>query len=114
MTGLTLALALGSIGLGYGIRYGYFVCLYAAISLFTILTGSVFYIAVSWHLPRFALRGMLSGYMLWLLCRALAPMAQLSAQQAFPLPMSRYGAFFLSRRALTAAGKRHSNDTCTG
>jgi hypothetical protein len=100
---LTLGIALSSIGLGYGVRYGSCRCLYAATGLFTVLTGYLFWAGVSWQTLRLAIRCLLSGYTVSRLYRAISPMRQLRAQQAFPLPLSRYGAFFLRRKALAAA-----------
>ena len=99
---LTLSIALSSIGLGYGIRHGSCRCLYAATGLFTVLTGYLFWASVSWQTLRPAVRCILSGYMASRLYRAISSMQQLLAQQAFPLQLSRYGAFFLRRKALVA------------
>lgn len=102
---LTLGVALSSIGLGYGIRYGSARCLYVATGLCTGLTGYFFYASVLGHTLRPALRCVLSGWTMCLLYCALSPMRCLRERQAFPLRPSRYGAFFLRRTRLGAPGK---------
>ena len=92
-----LAIALGLLGLGYGIRYGSSACLYAATAIcaglslyFGVLLGS------GWT-PYYMLRLVLSTWAFWRLYRAIPAMRLLQQAQAFPLPMSRYGELFLRR-----------------
>ena len=92
-----LAIALGLLGLGYGIRYGSSVCLYAATALCAGL--SLYYGALvvsGWRLYSM-LRLVLSTWACWRLYRAIPAMQLLQQEQAFPLPMSRYGELFLRR-----------------
>jgi hypothetical protein len=94
-----LGLALGVMGLGYGIRYGSRVCLYVALGAFAMLS--------LWSLAVYALSGtvvflvryVLSAWAFVRLCRAVPIMRSLcqSAHNVFPLPMSRYGQIFLRR-----------------
>ncbi len=93
-----LAVAVGFLGLGYGIRYGSYAAFYLA-------TGGLAALGVSFA-ARFAVTGEIaaalrSGITAWAfvsLCRAIPDMRTLHRNAAFPLPMSRYGAFFLRRR----------------
>jgi hypothetical protein len=92
-----LVIALGLLGLGYGIRYGSSACLYVATAVcgglslyFGALLGS------GWK-PYYVLRVVLSTWAFWRLYRAIPAMRLLQQEGAFPLPMSRYGAFFLRR-----------------
>ena len=92
-----LAIAVGLIGLGYGIRYGSYAafCLttagFAALGVYfaarLILTGE----------PAMLLRCGLTAWAFASLWRAIPDMRTLRQSAAFPLPMSRYGAFFLQR-----------------
>jgi hypothetical protein len=92
-----LVVALGILGLGYGIRYGSSVCLYVATGVFAGLSvyGGVL-VVLAWT-PYHLLRLLLSAWVCWRLCRALPTMPILQQEQAFPLPMSRYGEVFLRR-----------------
>jgi hypothetical protein len=96
LTGLVIALSL--LGLGYGIRYGSSACLYVATALCAGL-GLYFgvLVAAGWA-PYHMLRLALSIWALWRLYRAIPGMKLLQQEQAFPLPMSRYGAFLLRHR----------------
>lgn len=92
-----LGLALGLLGLGYGIRYGSRLCLYAATGTFAAL--SLYFgvlVVVAWR-PYHLLRLGLSAWALWRLCRAIPMMRLLQEAQMFPLPMSRYGERWLRR-----------------
>ena len=96
LPGLVVALSL--LGLGYGIRHGSSACLYAATALFIGLSLYFGALVVSAWTPYYMLRLGLSVWALWRLYRAIPTMQLLQQEQAFPLPMSRYGALFLRRR----------------
>lgn len=90
-------LALGILGLGYGIRYGSSVCLYAAIGVCTGLSLYFGVLVVSAWTPYSMLRLVLSTWTLWRLCRAVPVMWILQQKRVFPLPISRYGEAILRR-----------------
>jgi hypothetical protein len=92
-----LVVALGILGLGYGIRYGSTVCLYAAIGVFAGLSLYFGALVVSAWTLYSTLRLVLSTWTLWRLCRAIPVMRVLQQKRAFPLPMSRYGKAVLRR-----------------
>jgi hypothetical protein len=98
-TGMTLGVAVGIIGLGYGIRAGSLRCLYIATGVFAGLTGYLFYMGVSHGTLRPLLRLLLSGWAVFLLCRALPAMQVLKQTQSKPLQTSRFGEFFLRHKA---------------
>src|SRR5215475_7585129 len=83
LPGLVIALSL--LGLGYGIRYGSSACLYVAMA---ICAG-------------------LSAWAFWRLYCAIPAMRLLQQEGAFPLPMSRYGEFFLRRLRERSRQKRN-------
>src|SRR5262245_33277220 len=93
LTGLVIALSL--LRLGYGIRYGSSACLYVAMVLFAGLSLYFGVLVVSGWMPYHMLRLGLSTWTFWRLYRAIPTMKLLQQEQAFPLPMSRYGALFL-------------------
>ena len=95
LPGLVIALSL--LGLGYGIRYGSSACLYVATALFAGLSLYFGVLVVSGWIPYYMLRLALSVWALWRLYCAIPAMQLLQQEQAFPLPMSRYGEFFLRR-----------------
>jgi hypothetical protein len=103
-----LVVALGILGLGYGLRYGSSVCLYTAIG---VCTGLSLYFGVlvvsAWTLYS-TLRLVLSTWTLWRLCRAIPVMWILQQKRAFPLPMSRYGRAVLRRFQKRAGPKREA------
>ena len=93
-----LAIAVGFLGLGYGIRYGSYAAFYLATGGFAALSV---YFAVRLVLtgePAMLLRGGLAAWACVTLCRSIPDMRTLRRKSAFPLPMSRYGTFFLRRR----------------
>jgi hypothetical protein len=92
-----LVIALGLLGLGYGIRYGSSACLYVATAVCAGLSLYFGALLVSGWTPYYMLRLVLSAWAWWRLYRALPAMQILQQEQAFPLPMSSYGAFFLRR-----------------
>jgi hypothetical protein len=104
-----LAIALALLGLGYGMRYGSGACLYGAMAICAGLSLYFGGLVVSGRMPYSTLRLGLSAWTLWRLYRAIPAMQLLQQEQAFPLPMSRYGELFLrrlrarSRRRGTAA-----------
>lgn len=92
-----LAISVGFIGLGYGIRYG-------SLSAFYLTTGgfAAFGVYFATRLvitgePAMLLRCVVTAWAFSSLCRAIPDMRTLCQNAAFPLPMSRYGAFFLRR-----------------
>ena len=104
LPGLVIALSL--LGLGYGIRYGSSTCLYAATGIFAGLSLYFGALLVSAWTPYSMLRLGLSAWTLWRLYRAMPTMRILQQGQAFPLPMSRYGALFLRQVRRRATKKR--------
>jgi len=92
-----LVIALGLLGLGYGIRYGSSACLYVATAVCAGLSLYFGVLVVSEWTPYSMLRLVLSTWACWRLYRAIPAMQLLQQERAFPLPMSRYGAFFLRR-----------------
>jgi hypothetical protein len=102
-----LIIALGLLGLGYGIRYGSSVCLYVAMALCAGLSLYFGALVMSGWTPYIMLRLVLSVGALWRLYRAIPAMRILQQGQAFPLPLSRYGALFLRQVRGRAAQKRN-------
>ena len=92
-----LVIALGLLGLGYGIRYGSSACLYVAMAVCAGLSLYFGVLVVSGWTPYYMLRLVLSTWACWRLYRAIPAMRLLQQEQAFPLPMSRYGELFLRR-----------------
>ena len=92
-----LVIALGLLGLGYGIRYGSGVCLYVAMAIFAGLSMYCGVLVVSGWAPYYMLRLGLSTWACWRLYHAIPAMRLLQQEGAFPLPMSRYGELFLRR-----------------
>jgi hypothetical protein len=92
-----LVIALGLLGLGYGIRYGSSACLYVATVVCAGLSLYCGALVVSVWTPYYMLRLLLSTWACWRLYRAIPAMRLLQQEQAFPLPMSQYGAFCLRR-----------------
>ena len=106
LPGLVIAVSL--LGLGYGMRYGSSVCLYMATG---ICAGMSLYYGVqmaSAQTPYHILRLMLSVWACWRLCRAIPTMRILRQEQAFPLPMSRYGEALLRRLRAWSGPKREA------
>ena len=95
LPGLVVALAI--LGLGYGIRYGSSACFYAATGIFAGLSLYFCVLVVSAWTPYSMLRLVLSAWACWRLYRVFPTMRILQQEQAFPLPMSRYGERFLRR-----------------
>ena len=96
-----LAVAVGFLGLGYGIRYGSYAAFYLTTGGFAVL--GVYFAArlVITGEPAMLLRGVLTVWAFASLCRAISDMRTLRRNAAFPLPMSRYGTFFLRRWSTT-------------
>ena len=101
-----LAIALGLLGLGYGIRYGSSACLYVAMAVCAGLSLYFGVLVVSGWTPYYMLRLVLSTWACWRLYRAIPAMRLLQQEQAFPLPMSRYGELFLRQVRGRAVQKR--------
>ena len=108
LPGLGLVIALGILGLGYGIRHGSSACLYAATGAFAGLSLYFGALVVSAWRPYHMLRLVLSAWTLWRLCHAIPLMRLLQQEQAFPLPMSRYGERFLRRIQARSGRKREA------
>ena len=92
-----LAISVGFIGLGYGIRYGNYAAFYLTAGGFAALGA---YFAARFAItgePAMLLRCVVTAWASASLCRAISDMRTLRQNAAFPLPMSRYGAFFLRR-----------------
>jgi hypothetical protein len=92
-----LIIALGLLGLGYGIRYGSSACLYVATAVCGGLSLYFGALVVSGWMPYYMLRVVLSTWACWRLYRAIPAMRLLQQEGAFPLPMSRYGELFFRR-----------------
>jgi len=92
--GVGVAVALGVIALGYGIRYGSTACLYAATGVFTLYTARGLYSAISQTTLYYGVRVLLNGWALYRLGRAIPAMSVLHQTHTVPLRISRYGAFF--------------------
>jgi hypothetical protein len=101
-----LVIALGLLGLGYGIRYGSSACLYVAMAICAGLNLYFGVLVVSGWTPYHMLRLVLSTWAFWRLYRAIPAMQLLQQEGAFPLPMSRYGEFLLRRVQRRATQKR--------
>ena len=96
-----LVVAVGLLGLGYGIRYGSYAAFYLTSGGFATLSV---YFAARFAItaePAMLLRCGVTAWAFASLCRAMPDVRTLHQNAAFPLPMSRYGAFFLRRRAKT-------------
>jgi hypothetical protein len=96
---VAIAAAVGVVGLGYGIRSGSLSCLYVATGVFIGLTGYCFAVGVSHGTWRSFVRFLLSSWAVLLLCRALPAMYVLKQTRTKPLQTSRFGEFFLRRKA---------------
>lgn len=96
---LTLGIALGVTGLGYGIRYGNSVCLVVTTGLFGLFVAYFGYMTGLLKAPRPALRLILSCWALLRLCRAIPALRILKHIDSKPINTSRYGEFFLRRKA---------------
>jgi RsiW-degrading membrane proteinase PrsW (M82 family) len=96
---VAMAVALGVVGLGYGIRSGSSGCLYVATGLFVGLAGYFFAAGVLHGAWRAAVRFLLSGWSVVLLCRAVPAMHVLKQTRTKPLQTSRFGELFLRRKA---------------
>ena len=94
-----LAIAVGFVGLGYGIRYGSYTAFYLTTGGFAALSVYFATRLVITGEPAILLRGVLTAWAFASLCRAIPDVRTLRQNDAFPLPMSRYGTFFLQRWA---------------
>lgn len=103
-----LVIALGLLGLGYGIRYGSSACLYVAMAVCAGLSLYFGALVVSEWAPYYLLRLVLSVWAFWRLYRAIPAMRLLQQDGAFPLPMSRYGELFLRRLRERSEQKRNA------
>ena len=94
-----LAVSVGYVVVGYGIRFGSYTALFLAAGGFAVLTVQTALRLAATGAPAAFLRSAVAAWMLVSLCRAVPAMRELHRKEAFPLPMSRYGAFFLRRWA---------------
>jgi len=104
-----LVIALGLLGLGYGIRYGSSACLYVAMAVcagLSLYCGALL-VLLGWT-PSYMLRLVLSAWAFWRLYRAIPAMQLLQQEGVFPLPMSRYGELFLRRLRERSRQKRNA------
>jgi hypothetical protein len=92
-----LLVALGVIGLGYGIRYSSTRCLYAATIVFAALTLYGCMVMLTAPAIRSVIRFLLSALALYGLCRSIPAMRLLQATHTPPIRTSRYGDLFLRR-----------------
>jgi hypothetical protein len=92
-----LFIALGVIGLGYGIRYSSIPCLYAATIAFAALTLYNLISLLTAPAIRSVIRFLLSALALYGLCRSIPAMWTLKATNTTPIRTSRYGEYFLRR-----------------
>ena len=92
-----LAISVGFLGLGYGIRYGSYAALYLTTGGFAVLSVHAVARLAIVGTPAMFVRSAVAVWMLVSLCRAIPDMGLLHRKAAFPLPMSRYGSFFLRR-----------------
>jgi hypothetical protein len=85
-------LIIGSImiGLGYGIRYRYKYCLYAAITLFVILSCNFFIRSFLYHTAYLGLRFMLCSWISFRLIQSVSSMQILIATNTFPDKANRF------------------------
>ena len=81
-----LVVALGLLGLGYGIRYGSGACLHAATGIFAGLSLYFGALVVSAWTLYGVLRLTLSAWAFWRLYRAIPTMRTLQQERAFPRP----------------------------
>ena len=102
----SLVIALSLLGLGYGIRYGSSACLHVAMAVCAGLSLYFGALVVSGWTPYPILRLVLSTWAFWRLYHAIPAMQLLQQEQAFPLPMSRYGELFLRRLRERCGQKR--------
>ncbi len=97
-SGLGLLVAVSLLGLGYGIRYGSSVCLYAATGIcvgISLYSGVLLLVT---QRPSVLVRLVLSVWACGRLLQAIPLMRVLRHTPVFPLPMSRYGERFLRRK----------------
>ena len=92
-----LAASIGLLGLGYGIRYGSTAAFYLTTGGFVALGAYFAARFATTGEPAMLLRCVVTAWAAVSLCRAIPDMRTLRRNNAFPLPMSRYGAFFLRR-----------------
>ena len=92
-----LVISVGFLGLGYGIRYGSYAAFYLATGGFAALGAYFAARFATTGEPAMLLRCVVTAWAAVSLCRAIPDMRTLRQNAAFPLPMSRYGAFFLRR-----------------
>ena len=96
-----LVVSVGFLGLGYGIRFGSYAAFYLTTGGFAAL-GAYFAVRlVITGEPAMVGRCIVTAWVFVSLCRAIPDMRTLHRNAAFPLPMSRYGAFFLRRWSKT-------------
>ena len=93
-----IMLGLLMMGLGYGIRYRYKYCLYAAITLFTILSCDFLFRLFVYHTAYYVLRLVLCSWVSFRLIQSIPSMRILIATNTFPDRDNRFMRFFLKRK----------------
>lgn len=86
------------IGLGYGIRYRYKYCLYGAIVLFIILSGSFLSKLFIYHTSYLTLRWVLFTWVSFRLMQSISSMERLITTNTFPERSNRFMEYFLRRK----------------
>jgi hypothetical protein len=95
--GFGLAVALAVIGLGYGIRYGYTLCLSAGMGIFALLDSVLLFNIATRPTPLHMARFLLSAWTFYALCRTVPALRRLKQSGAKPVRTSPYGDLFLRR-----------------
>lgn len=87
-------------GLGYGIRYRSRYCLYAALTLFAVLSGSFLVKLCLYHTGYLTLRLALCAWVTYRLAQTVSPMRTLIAANVFPDRNNRFLTLILRRKHL--------------
>ncbi|MBI2469971.1 MAG: hypothetical protein HYV59_01835 [Planctomycetes bacterium] len=85
-------------GLGYGMRYRHKYCLYAAISLFTILSCNFLFRLVAHHTSYLTIRFVLCAWVSYRLFQSVSSMRELIMTNAFPDRDNRFMRFLLRKK----------------
>jgi hypothetical protein len=94
----SVSLGIFMMGLGYGIRYRYKYCLYGAIVLFIILSGSFLSKLFIYHTSYLTLRLVLCIWVSFRLMQSISSMERLITTNAFPERSNRFMEYFLRRK----------------
>ena len=93
-----ITMGLLMMGLGYGIRYRYERCLYAALALFAVLAVNFLVKLCLYHTGYLTLRLALCAWVTYRLTQSVSPMRMLIAANAFPDRSNRFLALLLKRK----------------